>query len=70
MDISRRLQGKREMADLKWPSYLQVVLLDVGPEELHELGAGGLLLADDVGQLGAELLGCGETSSRHDVGLR
>ena len=49
---------------------LQVVLLDVGPEEPHELGAGGLLLADDVGQLGAELLGCGETSSRHDVGLR
>ena len=51
-------------------SHLEVVLLDVGPEELHELGAGGLLLADDVGQLGAELLGCGETSSRHDVGLR
>ena len=48
---------------------LQVVLLDVGPEELHELGAGRLLLADDVGELGAELLGCGETSSGHDVDL-
>ena len=53
------------MADLKWLCYLQVVLLDVGPEELHELGAGGLLLANDVGELSAELLGCGETSSGH-----
>ena len=70
MDLSRKWQIMREIADFKWRSYLQVVLLDVGPEELHELGAGGLLLADDVGQLGAELLGCGETSSRHDVGLR
>ena len=51
-------------------SNLEVVLLDVGPEELHELGAGRRLLADDVGELRAELLGCGETSSRHDVGLR
>ena len=46
-------------------SHLEVVLLDVGPEELHELAAGGLLLADDVRQLGAELLGCGDASSRH-----
>ena len=46
-------------------SHLEVVLLDVGPEELHELGAGGLLLANDVGELSAELLGCGETSSGH-----
>ena len=50
-------------------SHLEVVLLDVGPEELHELGAGGLLLADDVGELSAELLGCGETSSGHFVRL-
>ena len=49
--------------------HLEVFLLDVGPEELHELGAGRLLLADDVGELGAELLGCGETSSGHDVDL-
>ena len=70
MDLSRKWQIMREIADLKWRSYLQVVLFDVGPEELRDLDAGGLLLADDVGQLGAELLGCGETSSRHDVGLR
>ena len=50
-------------------SNLEVVLLDVGPEELHELGAGRRLLADDVGELRAELLGCGETSSRHFVEL-
>ena len=49
---------------------LQVVLLDVGPEELHELGAGRLLLADEIGELGAELLGLGESSSSgHDVDL-
>ena len=51
-------------------SHLEVVLLDVGPEELHELGAGGLLLADDVGELSAELLGCGKTSSGHFVELK
>ena len=49
---------------------LQIVLLDVRPEELHELGAGRLLLPDDVGQLRAELLGCGETSSGHGGDLR
>merc|ERR1719264_955973 len=40
---------------------LQVVLLDVGPQLLDALGAGRLLLPDDVGQLGAELHGLGET---------
>ena len=67
----RPLKAKIEekIATSKRPSYLQVVLLDVGPEELHELGAGRLLLADDVGELGAELLGRGESSSGHDVDL-
>ena len=53
-----------------WVSHLKVVLLDVCPQELHELGAGSLLLADDIGELGAELLGCGETSSGHFVVLK
>ena len=45
---------------------LQVVLLDVGPELLDALGPGGLLLANNVGQLGAELHGLGQTGSlRH-----
>ena len=42
---------------------LEVVLLDVGPELLDALGAGRLLLADDVGQLGGELHGLGESGS-------
>ena len=48
---------------------LEVVLLDVGPELLDALGAGSLLLANDVGQLGAELHGLGQTGSlRHGGG--
>ena len=42
---------------------LQVVLLDVGPQLLDALGAGRLLLADNVSQLGAELHGLGESGS-------
>jgi len=42
------------------------VLLDVGPQLLDALGPGCLLLSDDVGQLGAELHGLGQTGSlRH-----
>jgi len=46
---------------------LQVVLLDVGPQLLDALGAGRLLLADDVAQLGAELHGLGQTGSLRHV---
>ena len=35
---------------------LQFVIPDVGPEEVHDLGAGSFRLADDVSELGAELL--------------
>ena len=47
---------------------LEVVLLEVGPQLLDALGPGSLLLADQVGQLGAELHGLGETAaaSGHD----
>ncbi len=47
---------------------LQVVLLDVGPELLDALGAGGLLLADDGGQLGAQLHGLGQAGSLGHLG--
>jgi len=47
---------------------LEVVLLDVGPQLLDALGAGRLLLPDDVGQLGAELHGLGETGSLRHFG--
>jgi hypothetical protein len=46
---------------------LEVVLLDVGPELLDTLCAAGLLLADDVSELSAQLHGLGESGSlRHD----
>ena len=42
---------------------LEVVLLKVSPQLFDALGAGGLLLADDVGELGAEAHGLGKTGS-------
>ncbi len=42
---------------------LEVVLLDVGPQLLDALGPGRLLLADDGGELGAQLHGAGEAGS-------
>ena len=42
---------------------LEVVLLEVGPQLLDALGPGGLLLADDVGQVGGELHGLGQAGS-------
>ena len=45
---------------------LEVVLLDVGPQLLDAVGAGGLLLANNVGELSRELHGLGESGSlRH-----
>jgi len=45
---------------------LEVVLLDVSPELLDTLGTAGLLLANDVGELSAELHGFGKSGSlRH-----
>ena len=49
---------------------LEVVLLEVSPQELDAFGAASLLLADDVSEVGAELHGFGESSSlRHDEDL-
>ena len=42
---------------------LEIVLLQVGPKLLNTLGSGGLLLANDFGQIGGELHGLGETGS-------
>lgn len=42
---------------------LEVVLLDVGPQLLDAFGPGGLLLADDVSELRAQLHGLGQTGS-------
>jgi len=61
--LSHLLVGGEELLVL---GVLEVVLLDVGPELLDALGAGGLLLADDVSKVGGELHGLGESLSlRH-----
>lgn len=42
---------------------LQVVLLDVSPQLFDAFSAAGFLLANNVGELSAELHGLGETGS-------
>jgi hypothetical protein len=44
---------------------LQLVLLDVVPHLLRELGAGQVVLADDSGELAARLDRLGDSASRH-----
>ena len=62
-DLGHLLVGGEVLPVLR---VLQVLLLEVGPQELHQLGARRLLLADDGGELGAQLLGRGDsTSCRH-----
>merc|ERR1719376_331888 len=62
-DLGHLLVGVEELLVL---GVLEVVLLDVGPQLLDALGAGSLLLADDVNQLVGELHGPGESGSlRH-----
>ena len=55
--LGHLLVGDEELLVL---GVLQVVLLDVGPQLLDAFGTAGLLLADDVSQLRAELHGLGE----------
>ena len=42
---------------------LEIVLLEVGPQELDAFGAAGLLLANDVSEVGGELHGLGKSGS-------
>ena len=49
---------------------LEVLLLEVGPQELHQLPTRCFLLANNVGKLRAQLLNSGDSSSgggRHGV---
>jgi len=63
MYLCHLLVGGEELLVL---GVLEVVLLEVGPQELDALGAGGLLLSDDVGQVGGQLHGLGQSLSlRH-----
>ena len=62
-NLGHLLVGGEELLVL---GVLEVVLLDVGPQLLDAFGTAGLLLANDVGQLGAELHGFGKSGSlRH-----
>ena len=68
MYLCHLLVGGEELLVL---GVLEVVLLEVGPQELDALGAGGLLLSDDVGQVGGQLHGLGQSLSlRHGEVLR
>ena len=45
---------------------LEIVLLEVGPDKLGAFGAAGLLLANDVSEVGGDLHGLGKSGSfRH-----
>merc|ERR1719414_71017 len=59
-DLGHLLVGGEELLVL---GVLEVVLLEVGPQELDAFGTAGLLLANDVGEVGAELHGLGESGS-------
>jgi len=64
-DLGHLLVGDEELLVL---GVLEVVLLDVGPQLLDAFSAAGLLLADDVSELRAELHGFGKSGSlRHFV---
>ena len=68
MYLCHLLVGGEELLVL---GVLEIVLLEVGPQELDALGAGGLLLSDDVGQVGGQLHGLGQSLSlRHGEVLR
>jgi len=58
--LGHLLVGSEELLVLR---VLEVVLLEVGPQLLDALGAGGLLLSDDVGQVGGQLHGLGQAGS-------
>ena len=57
-DLGHLLVGGEELLVL-W--VLEIVLLQVGPQLLDALGPGGLLLADDIGEVGGELHGLGQS---------
>ena len=59
-NLGHLLVGGEELLVL---GVLEVVLLEVGPQELDALGAGGLLLSDDIGQVGGQLHGLGQAGS-------
>ena len=62
-DLGHLLVGGEELLVL---GVLQIVLLEVSPKKLNAFGTAGLLLANDVGEISAELHGFGKSGSfRH-----
>ena len=59
-DLGHLLVGGEELLVL---GVLEVVLLEVGPQELDAFSAAGLLLANDVSEVGGELHGLGKSGS-------
>ena len=59
-DLGHLLVGGEELLVL---GVLEIVLLEVGPQELDAFGAAGLLLANDVSEVGGELHGLGKSGS-------
>ena len=59
-NLSHLLVGCEELLVL---GVLEVVLLQVGPQLLDAFGSGSFLLANNLGQVGGELHGLGQTGS-------
>ena len=64
-DLGHFLVGDEELLVL---GVLQIVFLQVSPQLLDAFGAAGLLLANNVGQFGAELHGFGKSTSFGHLG--
>ena len=64
-DLGHFLVGDEELLVL---GVLQIVFLQVSPQKLDAFGAAGLLLANNVGQVGAELHGFGKSGSFGHLG--
>lgn len=57
-DLGHLLVGSEELLVLR---ILEIVLLEVGPQLLHALGPGCLLLANDIGKVSGQFHGLGQT---------
>ena len=59
-NLGHLLVGGEELLVL---GVLQIVLLEVSPKKLNAFGTAGLLLANDIGEISAELHGFGKSGS-------
>ena len=66
-NLGHLLVGGEELLVL---GVLQIVLLEVSPKKLNAFGTAGLLLANDVGEVSAELHGLGKSGSLSHFDLK